>query len=416
MNRLNTITSRMGPDLRDAIEIMPGLGGIALWVKFIDTDDPLTVAATDGIYVEAGPLYSEYNVYERRFILLHELLHVALAHPARTMEMMKRCQDFDPHLYNIACDAIINASLGDVRGILAPDKSVSLERVLTLIGQWKKGDDVAQAVRRWSSEALYYALIDSGKLAELYAIEMELTPDNGDIIATPGSLGAGCSSSEADASAEETIRSWGSRLATARGSLAGILTRLARELPRVKTPWERILRDLLFRHAQRKRRLDPSYPTRRWLALESHFNQHEGVDLPFERATRATRTGRIALAVDTSGSINDKLLSRFAAEVAAVIEQTGALLYLIVSDAGVHSAQELAGKDGARLMRGFKFKGGGGTDFRPAIAEAARWKPDFLIYLTDLEGEAGDQPKFPVLWAILEGRPRAPWGALVELI
>jgi hypothetical protein len=395
---------------------MPGLGGIALWVKFIDTDDPLTVAATDGIYVEAGPLYSEYNVYERRFILLHELLHVALAHPARTMEMMKRCQDFDPHLYNIACDAIINASLGDIRGILAPDKSVSLERVLTLIGQWKKGDDVAQAVRRWSSEALYYAMIDSGKLAELYAVEMELTPDNGDIIATPGSLGAGCSLSEADASAEETIRSWSSRLATARGSLAGILTRLARELPRVKTPWERILRDLLFRHAQRKRRPDPSSPTRRWLALESHFNQHEGVDLPFERATRATRTGRIALAVDTSGSINDKLLSRFAAEVAAVIEQTGALLYLMVSDAGVHSAQELAGKDGARLMRGFKFKGGGGTDFRPAIAEAARWKPDLLIYLTDLEGEAGDQPKFPVLWAIPEGRPRAPWGTLVELI
>jgi predicted metal-dependent peptidase len=135
MNRLNTVTTRMGTDLRDAIEIMPGLGGIALWVKFIDTDDPLTVAATDGIYVEAGPLYSEYNVYERRFILLHELLHVALAHPARTMEMMKRCQDFDPHLYNIACDAIINASLDDVRGILAPDKSVSLERVLTLIGQ-----------------------------------------------------------------------------------------------------------------------------------------------------------------------------------------------------------------------------------------------------------------------------------------
>jgi len=31
------------------------------------------------------------------------------------------------------------------------------------------------------------------------------------------------------------------------------------------------------------------------------------------------------------------------------------------------------------------FRGGGGTDFRPAIAEAAKWKPDLLIYLTDQE-------------------------------
>ena len=42
------------------------------------------------------------------------------------------------------------------------------------------------------------------------------------------------------------------------------------------------------------------------------------------------------------------------------------------------------------------FRGGGGTDFRPAIAEAAKWKPDLLIYLTDMEGDAGTEPAFPV--------------------
>ena len=40
---------------------------------------------------------------------------------------------------------------------------------------------------------------------------------------------------------------------------------------------------------------------------------------------------------------------------------------------------------------------GGGMDFGPAIAEASKWKPDLLIYLTDLEGDAGDEPAFPVL-------------------
>jgi predicted metal-dependent peptidase len=57
----------------------------------------------------------------------------------------------------------------------------------------------------------------------------------------------------------------------------------------------------------------------------------------------------------------------------------------------------------------------GGTDFRPAIVEAAKWKPDILIYLTDLEGDAGEEPEFPVLWAVPEGNSAAPWGKIAEL-
>jgi hypothetical protein len=62
MNRLNSVTTRMGPDLRDAIEAMPGLGGVALWVKFLDSDDPELIACTDGIHVEAGPAQKERSV------------------------------------------------------------------------------------------------------------------------------------------------------------------------------------------------------------------------------------------------------------------------------------------------------------------------------------------------------------------
>jgi predicted metal-dependent peptidase len=149
--------------------------------------------------------------------------------------------------------------------------------------------------------------------------------------------------------------------------------------------------------------------------LESDLRQREGVDLPFERATSAARTGRIALAVDTSGSIDESLLRRFAAEIASVLQQTEPLLRLIVCDADVHQVYDFSGREGAKKLRGFKFRGGGGTDFRPAIAEAAKWKPDLLIYLTDLQGDAGDEPAFPVLWAVPEGKAEAPWGKIVEL-
>jgi predicted metal-dependent peptidase len=146
------------------------------------------------------------------------------------------------------------------------------------------------------------------------------------------------------------------------------------------------------------------------------LSRYERVDPPFDRATRSARTGRIALAVDTSGSIDESLLRRFAAEVASVLEKTEPLLRLIVCDADVHQVQDFSGREGAKLLRGFEFKGGGGTDFRPAIAEAAKWKPDLLIYLTDLQGNTGDEPAFPVLWAMPEGKAAAPWGKIVELI
>jgi predicted metal-dependent peptidase len=101
---------------------------------------------------------------------------------------------------------------------------------------------------------------------------------------------------------------------------------------------------------------------------------------------------------------DESILRRFAAEVAAVPAQTVPLLRLIVCDADVHQVQDFPCREGAKLLRGFDFKGGGGTDFKPAIAEAEKWKPDLLIYLADLEGDAGDEPAFPVLWAVPEGK------------
>jgi predicted metal-dependent peptidase len=414
MNRLNKVTTRMGPDIRDAIETMPGLGGVALWVKFADEETPGLIAQTDGVHVYAGPRYENFSSPERRFILLHELLHVALAHPARAQEMEKRQPDFDHRLHNIAADAIINAALDGVRGISPTPGAVNLQQVLTAIGRWPQQGSVGEVVRQWSSEALYHELKKQGERITGCPCYASAAKEGLDIVPA-GSQQAANTGKEPAPSDEETIRAWESRLKAARGFLSGVLSRLARELPQVKTPWERILRDLLFRHAQRKRRPDPSRPARRWLALERDFKQHTGLDLPFERATAAARTGRIALAVDTSGSIDEKLLARFVAEIAAILERLEPRLLLIVCDAAVHQTFEFSGRAGAALLRRLEFKGGGGTDFRPAITEATRWKPDLLIYLTDLEGEAGSAPKYPVLWAVPESGAQAAWGRIIEL-
>jgi hypothetical protein len=323
--------------------------------------------------------------------------------------MGRRIQGFDERLYTLACDAIINTALEGAHGISPPAGSVTIKDLLKPLGQWDERDQPAEAVRRFSSEALYHLLAKNADLINLRALDPTGFA-GGDL--TPTSRGA---KTEGAAQSGDEIRAWASRLKAARSSLAGVLNRLTGEMPKVNTPWELILRSLLFRYARRKRRPDPSRPTRRWLALEGELREREGVNLAFERATTSGRTGRIALAVDTSGSIDESLLRRFAAEVAAVLNQTEPLLRLIICDAEVRQIHDFSGREGAEALRGFQFRGGGGTDFRPAIAEAAKWKPDLLIYLTDLEGPAGDEPAFPVLWAVPEDKSGAPWGRIVEL-
>lgn len=410
MDRLSRVANRMGSDLREGIERLPGLGGIALFVQFADSDEPKKVAFTDGRTVWAGPRYPEYEEAERLFIILHELLHVGLAHPARAREMRLRLADFDPRLYNIACDAIINASLLGVRGLRCPKDAVSLEELLKLLELWPENKSVGEVVRQWSSEALYYALMRAreqvlaSKTVSAYTCDLE---GDGRIPAADG---------DEEASADETLRAWRSRLVMARGALAGVLSRLAKELPEVKTPWERVLRDYLYRLAQRKRSPDPSRPSRRWLALERVMRETEGVELPFERGVRASKSARLAVGFDTSASIGDDILARFVAELSAIISKLDPTVRLVVCDAAVHQVFDLAGAEAVRFLRGLKLKGGGGTDFRPAIAAAAEWKPDVMVYLTDLEGEAGEPPRFPVLWATPAGGAVTPWGRRVELI
>lgn len=403
MSRLDKVTTRMGPDLRACLERLPGLGGIALWVTFGDSDDPARVAFTDGRIVCAGPRYAEYAEAERHFILLHELLHVALAHPLRARELSARREGFDARLYNIACDAIVNAALEPVRGIKAPAGAVKLETLFKSTGLWREGDMTAGVVRRWSSEALYTALADNRQ-----RIANELL-DGADDIRLAGSADAG------EGTTEKTLRAWNARLLMARGALGGVLHRLAGELPRVRTPWQRILRDLLYRHARRKRVPDPARPTRRWIALEGLMREREGINLPFERGARVLRSGRICVAVDTSGSVDDRVLARFRAEICQVVEQLEPQVRVIVCDAAVHETIDLGGHSAAKLLRQMSFTGGGGTDFRPAIEAATEWRPDLLIYLTDLYGEAGHEPPYPVLWAVPAGHAAPPWGKMIEL-
>lgn len=127
----------------------------------------------------------------------------------------------------------------------------------------------------------------------------------------------------------------------------------------------------------------------------------------------------LVFAVDTSGSINQKELALafgVAAEILSAFPEVS--LTVLDCDAKVHGARIV--EDVAEL-EGLKFRGGGGTDFRPVFEWVERnlaVPPRALIYVTDLCGRFPEQPSpYEVLWLCTwEWRESAaPFGRLVAI-
>ncbi|MGI8544652.1 MAG: vWA domain-containing protein [Aridibacter sp.] len=451
LERLNRAESnRMRLDLESAIEYLPGLASLALWCRFADTDEEAVVAYTDGNTIYAGVGYEDFDVRERRFICLHEILHIALCHPQRFTELEKReSGGFDPKLLNIAADAIINEALENLTGLETPPDAWTLAAIWQCL---EKSEDAANPsasdknsaydsyktfalqqtrkianltrgefvkVNRWSCEELYYFLKASCQ-ADLQFYGFLIDFNEKDSLASDlrRKEGEKCNPNDPQSALAETNeekRNWQQRLSLLRGSVPELLERLAGELPRVETPWEQVFRNIVQTAFQEAIQTNYSRPSRRWLALEGDYAVQAGVNLPFAPDKYKKRGTRLAVAIDTSGSIDGELLSRFLAEIAALCEFNQRNLVLIIGDAEVHQIKEIDWRDAAAELSCIKYTGGGGTDFRPLIEAASENEPDALIYFTDLYGETGDEPGFPVIWATHGASGKVPWGEQIKL-
>ena len=139
------------------------------------------------------------------------------------------------------------------------------------------------------------------------------------------------------------------------------------------------------------------------------------MNLPFAPDAIKKRGTRLAVALDTSGSIDESLLGRFLAEIAAMCRFNQRNLVLLIGDAAVHKIVEIDWTDVSGELSALQYTGGSGTDFRPLIEAAAEYEPDALVYLTDLYGETGEEPDFPVIWATRGAAGKAPWGEQISL-
>ncbi|NDG74454.1 MAG: hypothetical protein EBX49_03765 [Synechococcaceae bacterium WB8_1B_136] len=130
---------------------------------------------------------------------------------------------------------------------------------------------------------------------------------------------------------------------------------------------------------------------------------------------RIRREKRLAVVVDTSGSIGPETLAVFFAEI-ALIHRSGAEVVVIESDAAVQNVYPYRGTPPAQA------DGGGGTDFNPAfrwLKEDSRQRYDGCIYLTDgFASQPTIRPPCRLLWVVTasgQTGTHLPWGKSIRI-
>jgi len=119
-----------------------------------------------------------------------------------------------------------------------------------------------------------------------------------------------------------------------------------------------------------------------------------GIYLP----SSISQTFRLVIAVDSSGSVDDKLLNEFLSEVNFLMSLVqNYQIELLVCDDKIREHKTFYSGD--RLV--VKLKSGGGTDFRPVFAFCEQNFDDvkLLLYFTDMQGIfPSTSPSYEVKW------------------
>lgn len=192
-----------------------------------------------------------------------------------------------------------------------------------------------------------------------------------------------------------------------------------------RTPWPQALRRMLNSALIQRISVNPAKPSRRTIAagFEAFLKVQQGSEFEaiqyLPRVQRQAAAKRLVMIWDTSGSIfaDRDTMARIIKETVTTCKRVNATLTIIQADAAI--TEEISVGEAFEMIATITPKGGGGTDFRPAIARAMDFRPDAIIYLTDLMGTfPAKAPKIPVIWAYpkeFRNQP-TPWGQRLELV
>ncbi len=136
-----------------------------------------------------------------------------------------------------------------------------------------------------------------------------------------------------------------------------------------------------------------------------------GIYLP----STVSQTFRLVVAIDSSGSVDEKLLSDFLSEVNFLMSMISHYqIELIVCDEKIQSHKTFYSGESLEV----DIKGGAGTDFRAVFTfiESKFDDVKLLLYFTDLEGKFPlKEPNYSVKWISLRSK-NVPFGECIVLV
>ena len=334
--REKLITARVGLLLRASF-----FGNLATRLKLVNADEWCPTAATDGRNFYYNTRFvNMLKPKELEFLFGHEVLHCVYDHFGRR-------GDRDPQLFNIANDYCVNADLKKHR------VGEFITSVPCLYDQKYEG---------WSSEEIYDHLYENAEKIDISQLVEKMLDEHldGD---DEGGGGGGDEDKDRkgrpklSAADKQAIRDEikeavlaAAQASDGAGNLPAGVRRIIQDMTEPKMNWRELLR----------------------MQLESTIKS----DFTWMRSSRkgwhmdAVMPGRkpdemidIAISIDASGSMSEKILKDILSEVAGIMEQFQSYRIHVVSfDTEVYNPQQYDSEN-LDSITDYEIQGGGGTDF-----------------------------------------------------
>lgn len=321
-------------------------------------------SSTDGRHVFWSEAYlAQLDIDDAQFVLAHQALHCALAHLARRGERNKDHWD-------LAADATVNAILFDAgiqtrRDVVKGDAHKSVEEQYVHADELRKQKGAQSPI---DDHSAWDAHEDRNDPEERLLADL-----------------------------------WRAVIAQAR-EFGGVPKSMQRAIERLepKRDWRDLLRQGLH--------FPDDY---RWTPTDRRFRD---VLLP----TLTGEKHRVVIAVDTSGSILGPQLNEFWAELVAILRNNQCEARVLACDATIQNEWDENQFDPHMLA---DLRGGGGTSFVPVFDRvreyaALGWRPEAVVYLTDLDGEfPSEPPDVRTIWVVSpkDANKRVPFGEVVGI-
>lgn len=355
----------------------PFFGYLLFLLKTVE-NETIPTAGIDGKNLYINPTWiNKLNDKELRSVLIHECLHIVYGH-------LWRVGLKDKLLYNVASDIVINNEIQTYNNLEMP-----------------KGCLLDPKYKDWFSEQVYVDLLKNAKKIKInVGGSFDKDSKGNSCRGSHNKWGGGSRTQQ-----KKLERKWqraikqAAEIAKQKGNLPMGIERLIRE-SEPKIDWREILLSYVTNFQN-----DYTYsrPDRRFLSSEFIMpSMEEGEWLE-----------EVVIAIDSSGSIDDKTLSEFVSEVKGLLKSFDRVkIYCCSCDTECYNWQEI---DNFHTV--IRVSGGGGTDYSAITREIEKRKinPTVLVVLGDMFAGFPQKQPYDVIWLATKAHGQVPdWGRLIQ--